>query len=171
MAVFISNTNNRYQITNTGIITNVLTNRVMKQSIDKQGYYKCDLMMDDGKKKTHKVHRLVANAFIAGFQVNNLVDHIDGDKLNNNLSNLRIATKAQNAMNSKKKQDNTSSKFKGVYLQIKTNKWRASININNKSIHIGCYFSEEAAADAYNTMAKQMFGAFACINDFLPFFE
>lgn len=82
-------------------------------------------------------------------------DHVDGNGLNNQMSNLRIATRIQNAVN----KPPYAGRFKGVY---KTgDKWRARIE---KNIHLGYFFTPEDAARAYDAKAKELWGEFAWLN-------
>jgi hypothetical protein len=104
--------------------------------------------------------RILMHTFITGFK---MTDHKDNDGLNNQRSNLRQVTVAQNMMNSRKKR-NASSKFKGVYLAKYANKWCTQIYINHKSNHVGYFNSEIEAALAYNKAAKKHFKEFAKLN-------
>ena len=90
-------------------------------------------------------------------------DHIDGDKLNNRKENLRIVTRSQNIMNSKKK-SGLSSKYKGVSFYKKTSKWTAQICPKEGRIHLGTFLTEEKAARAYDNKAKELFGDYAKLN-------
>ena len=90
------------------------------------------------------------------------VDHIDGDRSNNRLANLRLATPGQNSHNQRKVKSITSSKFKGVKKVGK--KWRAYINHEGKMLHLGYHLTEEEAAIAYDTKALDVFGAYAKCN-------
>lgn len=95
-----------------------------------------------------------------------VVDHIDGNPLNNQRSNLRLATNSQNICNSKK-QKNTLSKYIGVSYsktENRTKKWRAACEKSNKMIYIGRYQTEIEAALAYNEKVKEIFGEFAKLN-------
>lgn len=92
-----------------------------------------------------------------------IVDHIDGDGLNNQRSNLRIVTTQQNGFN-RRNNINSFSKYKGVNYHKKQKTFRANIKINGKPIFIGNYKSEIDAARAYNEKAKELFGEFANIN-------
>lgn len=91
------------------------------------------------------------------------VDHIDGNRLNNTIGNLRLCERRQNLMNSRKRTA-TTSKFKGVYWLAANRKWRAKINVEGKSKHLGCFAAEEDAARAYDQAALIYFGEFARIN-------
>jgi hypothetical protein len=90
-----------------------------------------------------------------------LVDHRDGDGLNNMRSNLRFATSRQNAMN-RSKWKSSDSRFKGVHRDGK--RWRAIITLGGKRIHLGCFASDEEAALAYNDAALANYGEFAKLN-------
>ena len=86
------------------------------------------------------------------------IDHIDGNKANNRLSNLRLATCSQNTCNQKKSKRKTTSQYKGVYRR--GNRWGAYCN--NK--RIGSFSTEAEAAIAYNTKAVELYGEYACLN-------
>lgn len=107
--------------------------------------------------RTAKLHQ-----FILGEAHGRVIDHIDGDGLNNRRSNLRFATVAQNAHNSRPRAG--SSKYKGVWWHKFHQRWRASITHNYKKITIGHFTSEEDAARAYDAKALELFGAFARLN-------
>ncbi|MBU1261119.1 MAG: HNH endonuclease [Planctomycetes bacterium] len=91
-----------------------------------------------------------------------MVDHKDHDSLNNTRWNLRIATKAQNSYNQKKRVGRTS-KHKGVYLD-RRGYWRAKIRCDGKVIYLGCHKKEEDAAKAYDKAARKYHGDFAVLN-------
>jgi len=91
------------------------------------------------------------------------IDHIDGNPLNNQKSNLRLVTHQQNQMNSQKRKK-TSSKYKGVTFDKWTGRWESYIGYNNKKIHLGRFKSEIDAAKAYNEKAKELYGEFANLN-------
>lgn len=92
-----------------------------------------------------------------------IVDHADGNGLNNVRENLRIADKSKNAMNSCKR-GGCSSKYKGVYFRKDRNKWQAYINLEGKRTSLGCYDTEIEAAMAYNKSALQLHREFARLN-------
>jgi hypothetical protein len=93
-------------------------------------------------------------------------DHRDKNKLNNRKSNLRLATKAQNAQNSKKrKQENNTSKYKGVGLHKPSGLYHARIKPPRKArISLGYFTTQIAAARAYDVAARKHFGEFAHLN-------
>lgn len=93
------------------------------------------------------------------------VDHINGNRLDNRKSNLRICTFSQNMMNrgANKTKDRTSG-YKGVCWHKRDKKWRAQITKEKEKIFLGYFKSEEDAARAYNEAALRMHGEFAFIN-------
>lgn len=96
-----------------------------------------------------------------------LIDHINGDKLDNRRHNLRLATRSQNEQNKRKRRANTTSKYKGV-VKIKNRKakcWRVTLTIDGYNKHIGTFYSEKEAAIAYNQAAYAHFGEFALLNE------
>lgn len=89
-----------------------------------------------------------------------IVDHADGDGLNNTRANLRIATRSQNGINRSALKH--SSKFKGVHCY--RGAWRAAIGHNLKTIFLGHFKDAEAAARAYDAKAIELYGQFAVLN-------
>ena len=87
------------------------------------------------------------------------IDHIDGNPLNNKISNLRLATMSQNQCN-KKVQTNNKSGVTGVYFINDTNKWTASIQLSGKKVVLGCYQTKEEARQARIEAEKKYFGKF-----------
>lgn len=87
------------------------------------------------------------------------IDHISGDKLDNRRSNLRLCTHQQNMQNSKKRVDNTSG-HKGVSFDKTTGSWKAYINMDGKTVHLGRFPTAEAAAEHRNAIAEKLFGEF-----------
>ena len=96
-------------------------------------------MVKKEKHYTIRIHRLVALAFIPNLNNKKTVDHIDNVKSNNNINNLRWATKNEQAMNVGISKRNTSG-YKGVEWNKQTNKWRACITINGNTIHLGFFY-------------------------------
>lgn len=106
-----------------------------------------------------KIHRV-----ILGVDYRNVfVDHIDGNGLNNQKTNLRLCTNKENIRNSKIQTNNTTG-FKGVSYHKQTGKYRARIKVSGKEVHIGLYDTSMEAADNYNKMALACFGVFARLN-------
>ena len=81
------------------------------------------------------------------------VDHIDGDKLNNKLSNLRAVTKSVNQQNKRKPLRNNTSGFLGV--SRSGIGWKAEILVNNKRLNLGTFVKPENAYEAYLKAKRQ----------------
>lgn len=98
------------------------------------------------------------------------VDHADRNGLNNQRSNLRECTASQNAQNKRKPRWRMgSSKFKGVSFHSRNKSWRARITLQdifgqNFNRSLGCFSTEEEAAEAYDEAARRYFGEFAALN-------
>jgi hypothetical protein len=92
-----------------------------------------------------------------------LVDHRNCVSLDNRRSNLRLATRAENVQNRRKKK-NTSSRFIGVDFSRPESKWRSRISYQGKRIMLGRFDSEIDAARAYDEAAKKYYGEFARLN-------
>ena len=111
---------------------------------------------------SYLAHRIIM-AMITGSVDFGYVDHIDGDRLNNSRSNLRVATNGQNIANSKSRAG-SSSRFLGVGLHTQNKNWMASITKGGVQKYLGVYKSEEEAAMAYDAAAKDLHGEFARLN-------
>ena len=92
-----------------------------------------------------------------------LVDHIDGNGLNNRKSNLHLYTAQENACNRRPRR-NSSLKYKGVSWYKRDKKWQVQIYYNARTIHLGRFDDEVEAALAYDRKAAELFGEFAYLN-------
>lgn len=108
----------------------------------------------DGRKVTLGMHRQILNA-----PDGVLVDHINGNPLDNRKCNLRLATASQN-MHNKRMQKNNTSGFKGVHWDKNKRKWQANIKIGDKRRFLGGFDTAEEASCAYKNAAKQLHGEF-----------
>lgn len=88
------------------------------------------------------------------------IDHINENKSDNRICNLRQANRSQNMFNRGKNKNNTSG-FKGVVFCKDTGRWRAQMSIYGKSVNIGRFDTKEDAANAYLEKAKELRGEFA----------
>ena len=96
------------------------------------------------------------------------IDHIDGDRTNNRIENLRLATKAENGWNRQHLDKRNSSGFTGVYWCIRDQKWRARIKVNGKNIHIGYFTNKQDAIAARRLAEATHFGEFAPARNHWP---
>lgn len=88
------------------------------------------------------------------------IDHIDGDRSNNAINNLRLATPSQNSANSFRRDKNTSG-YKGVSWRRRAKPWSAHIKHMGKSRYLGSFADPAEAHAAYCAAAEQTFGEFA----------
>jgi hypothetical protein len=93
------------------------------------------------------------------------VDHINGNPLDNRRSNLRLATRGQNAKNRRKKVT-AKLKYKGIEIDRGNGQspYRARIYVDGKAIRLGSYKTQEEAARAYDNGARKYHGEFARLN-------
>lgn len=113
--------------------------------------------------KTYHVHRVIYQMFHGEIEKGLFVDHINRNKQDNRLENLRVATRTENNRN-KNPYRNSVSSYKGVDFYKRLNVWRARIKVNKNLIDLGGFSSETDAAVAYNEAAKRYFGEFAVLN-------
>jgi hypothetical protein len=111
-----------------------------------------------GRRHFRYMHRLIV-APLPGY----VVDHINGNGLDNRVCNLRQVSRANNARN-RAGVSNTSSVYKGVSFSFKRKHWTADITKDGKHIYLGSFDSQESAAQAYNEAALKHFGSFAKLN-------
>ena len=104
--------------------------------------------------KTMYIHRMIAMAFLPNYSVDLQVDHIDGDTLNNQPSNLRMVTMSQN-LRSFRRPNNSSSKYRGVAWDGREGRWRAYCQVNGKQLRLGNFTDEVDAARAFNDAASK----------------
>lgn len=109
--------------------------------------------------RAYSAHRL-AWFYVHGSWPANCLDHVNGDRADNRIANLREATQAQNARNAQRKKTNSSG-FKGVHWHAQAQKWRATILVNRRHISLGLFHRKEDAAKAYETAAHKHHGAFS----------
>ncbi len=134
--------------TNRGLRT--VKERILKVYFDGGGYSKVALSKDS-KTKSFYVHVLVAVAFLGhvpcGFEI--VVDHIDENPHNNNLSNLQLLTTRENISKSAKRKSKKTSKYVGVSFKPSKQKWEANIRFKNKNFYLGIFDTEKEASYCY----------------------
>lgn len=113
-------------------------------------------------KKSYKRFRGSLSRLLINVRTGMIVDHIDGNVLNNKKSNLRECTIQQNCYNISAKKG--TSNYKGVYFDNKANKWASSISINKKTIYLGVFKDEKMAAKMYDVCANYLYKEFARLN-------
>lgn len=148
---------NLYQISKTGIIKTferkvkmpnggikIIAEHYPKLSVTKKGYLKVMLTDSHGKRKGYFVHRLVIATYLHESKMQ--VNHKDGNKQNNNITNLEYINNRENIIHAIDK-SKTSSKYVGV--TKKGNKWQCQKMINGKRTYLGMFDTQEKARDKY----------------------
>lgn len=128
-----------------------------KWHVTAAGYAQRNVPKKEGQRRHIYMHRLIMSA---GNAI--LVDHVNHDTLDNQRTNLRVATHSQSLRN-RRANVGGSSVFKGV--RVCRNRWGALIHDGKKNIHLGQFLTQREAAQAYNEAAIKYHGEFACLND------
>lgn len=104
---------------------------------------------------SYTVHRLIYKLVYGDFDESKLVDHIDRNRKNNTIENLRLVDNQTNCRNQGKRLNNTSGK-QGVYWFNRQNNWRASIYRHGKKVHLGCFAKKSDAIQARLDAEKEL---------------
>lgn len=118
--------------------------------------WRCKRLVDKSSSDVVLMHRL-----IMGVTDKRNVDHVDGNRLNNQKYNLRICSYMENSRNQKVRKNNMTG-YKGVMLE--RGRWRARIRYGGKNLHLGVFETAKEAAEAYNKAATSLFKGFARLN-------
>ena len=137
-----------YSVSTLGNVRNDKSGRILKHMIVPNGYHHVSVYKNR-KQKQCVVHRLVAIAFIPNDENLPIIDHIDHDKTNNTLENLRWCTQKENTLN-RKSDANSSSKYIGISWDKVNKKWAVQMKIDGKCKNLGRFKNEEDAARQYD---------------------
>jgi hypothetical protein len=107
--------------------------------------------------------RIMLHRLIAKTPEDYITDHINGNKLDNLISNLRVVTNKQNVWNNGLRSDNLSG-YRGVCFRKDRGTWTSEIKAHGVKYRLGCYKTPEEAAVVYNRKAKELYGEFARLN-------
>jgi hypothetical protein len=144
--------------------TGILTNRIMR---GKKAMPGANAGADTGNgylsvklfSITYKVHR-IAWAYFHGEWPSTGIDHINGNGTDNRISNLRLATQAENNQNFTQLRQGKTSQFQGVYWAKpygnKRGRWRAIIGVNGKKVNLGSFQFESEAVEAYERAKREL---------------
>lgn len=132
-----------------------LKGRIIKHGVDSGGYRRVGLYRY-GKRAMKQISRLVAGAFLLDYSEELQVDHRDGNKLDDSSSNLRMLTRSQNGRAFQRKIKGCTSRFRGVSWCKRGGKWKAKLEFDGKTIHVGYFQNEEGAATAWNAKAIEL---------------
>lgn len=145
---------------NSGLFTRATTTRAnsvagsVACSLHARTGYRCVL----AHKRRYQAHRLVW-LYVYGRWPTSQIDHINLDKSDNRLSNLREATASENMMNTHKNSRNTSG-HRGVSWNQKAKRWEARTVLAGKSVYLGAFTDKSDAVDAYQSYVQVAHGPF-----------
>lgn len=128
----------------------------------KYTYYAGTSILVRGRYRRLDLHRHLMGVYKRG----TLVDHIDGDGLNNLRYNLRVCVQCENLRNTKISVDSTTG-LKGVSFHKSTGKWQSNIIIHGRQVYLGLFSNVEMAAKAYDTASLKLHGEFGKTNSML----
>lgn len=151
-----------YQVSDFGRVKSLATSatardKYLKYWLAGKGYPQVKLCKD-GVGKNMYIHTLVAMAFLGhtpdGYK--RVIDHIDGDKLNNFAWNIRIVSNRENLSGYRKDRDGLDSKYTGVSKATTKGRWVSKIYIDGEQKYLGTFGSELEAANAYKIALASM---------------
>lgn len=102
----------------------------------------------------YRVHRLVW-LYVHGDWPSGVIDHINGDRRDNRIQNLRDTSQQTNVHNSRYQARKSATGLQGVY-KYGASKFRAQITVNRRFIHLGCFPTAELAHEAYKDAKKRL---------------
>jgi HNH endonuclease/NUMOD4 motif len=149
----------KYRVSNYGSIVSEIRPEIkqLKPQVGSNTYMQV-VLTDDQKKATKLVHVLVAQLFIPNPENKGYVDHINHNRHDNRVENLRWVSQSQNLQNKSKHKNNTSG-VTGV--SFYNGKWKAQICIDYTTIQLGSYFIKEDAIRARQKGEERYFGEYA----------
>ena len=125
--------------------------------LDSRGYIKINITVS-GKQKSIKAHRLAW--YVVYGDMPNVIDHINGDRTDNSIDNLRSCTPHQNSLNTSFNSRNTSG-FRGVCWHKLHKKWTSNIEFEGKVRGLGYYDTPKQAFEVYKEKSIELFGEFS----------
>lgn len=144
-----------YKISNLGNVKSVKKGKeeLLNKHINTAGYYSV-MFCQNGITKRVMIHRLVGLHFIENSDCHPVIDHIDRNKTNNNVSNLRWATYSQNLINKDDPKSYTNEKH--IHFDKRKNKYYVRIQRNNIQTHYGCLSSLAEAVELRNKVLAEL---------------
>jgi hypothetical protein len=154
----------KYAVSSFGNIKNVKTGRILKPMLSKKGYHRIDLSNKNNKRRRSvSIHRVVASMFIPNLDNKPLIGHINNDKSDNSILNLRWCTNQENIRNIGVYKSNISSGIKGISYDKTargTKKWKVTIRAHKHIIYTERFYTLEEAKVARINKANELFGDF-----------
>lgn len=143
----------KYEISNLGNVRNIKTGKSLKQQ-NCQGYK----IVNIGK-SMKRVHILVGNAFIPNPNNHPIIDHINNDRSDNRIENLRWVNHSQNIQNASKRSDNKSG-FRGIHYDKYRKMYRVEITKDKKQYDLGYFILLDDAVKRRIRTANKFFGEY-----------
>jgi|3_EtaG_2_1085321.scaffolds.fasta_scaffold122988_2 hypothetical protein len=145
-----------YQVSSLGRVRSLKfgKSRILKGRTDYDGYLIL-VLCKNGSRRSLRIGRLVAQAFLPDWDEDLQVDHINGVKTEDHVENLRMVTNVENNRSFKTKAQGCTSQFRGVYWRKDRKKWQAIITLAGKQKHLGYFVDEVEAAKAWDKAAIQ----------------
>jgi hypothetical protein len=154
--ILLDGETSQYEISKTGKVRNIKTGKILHTYNNRYDYV---CLWKNNFKKNIYIHRLIAMLFIPNPKNYPCVDHIDNNKTNNDISNLRWCSYSQNNMNKKRKITNKSG-ITGVNFDKKSKKWRARIVMDYHEYFLGRFEKIEDAIIARRKASTELFCEF-----------
>ena len=145
----------RYKVSNTGKVYSSHSKRLLTPTDNGAGYLTV-MVIKDRKQYRRHIHRLVAKAHVPGYRDGTVVDHVDGNKSNNNASNLEWVTTRENCIRGSQcnRNKNKKSKYPGVRYFKSTDSWGVNIRYKKKRYFIMHSKDEELCSIVYQEAVK-----------------
>lgn len=144
----------------------IITSKGIEILVDKQDFERLSKLKWYVAKTGYAANDSLPRKLMHRFLMNNpksYVDHINGNKLDNRRTNLRLCNQSGNSANSRLKSTNKSG-YKGVCWAKREKRWSVYLTKDYKHIYGGLYADKVEAAKRYNELAIQLFGDFAKLN-------
>lgn len=132
-----------YLVSNYGEIYSLISNKKLKQRLSNKGYYIVGLGYGGKRKKMVTIHRVVYSSFKG--KINGDINHIDGDRKNNNISNLEDVNRRENVTHGYR----ANKKKTGAFFCKRDKIWSSAVYINGERIFLGRFDTEDIAHNAY----------------------
>lgn len=154
-----------YLVSNTGEIKGIKTGKIRKKNINHEGYYfVCVSLGSRDDKSCIKVHRAVAETFLDNAKNYPVINHKDGNKLNNNVENLEFCTNQYNTQHAVDNNLVTNDHFKKRVINLTTNEIYNSLTEAGQKFHSQNYIS---AVTAIGRAIKNGRKAYGCFWDYI----
>ena len=138
-----------YKISTEGDVFSIRSNKILKAGFDGKGYYQVNLCVSM-KVVASRVHRLVAQAFLEGFSKDSIIDHVNGNRLDNRASNLEIVSVSENNL----RKNRLINQKRGAHFDKARSQWIARLGIK----FLGRFNTAEEAHERYRSAYVAHYG-------------